>query len=451
MGLCAALLGWLLVAFGLPAEGVDSGPSDEPLWVERVPTAVLVLMMGRLSDEPDSVVDRTQQPQARVPYAERSLEEQIAWQIMVRLYRRDRTGWLDHWLFMWRARREPASVLTDPTSVRGKVYQYVIRAWAEQGRLSFEDERWARSVVDVEWEGPVALPQMAPVSVRITSFRRLLADRPVRLRVHDGLYQVTPGLNHEFRIEPVDRRPGERWDGQVKIADFVRWPNFVSPSPSEDVRFHGVVFEGDEVAGAWWPVGEFKKSVPVRIGAHDGVEFVRDDAAIAAWVNSLRGELKWDRGPGMARAWPVGMEIKFPRGPGDGWPPGFTFGGGVYLELLWSGRTEYELLADGGPSWWGLRDGRDQHGNRIIEGRRQWVVFDGGPPEYRAALMAWPGDGERLERARLVIQPTDAGGGRMFAPYWDPDAERLWENVVRIELTDVERARLERWMTDGWE
>jgi hypothetical protein len=288
---------------------------------------------------------------------------------------------------------------------------------------------------------------MSAVHVRVTAFRRLVHDRPVRVRVHDKVYQVRAGSGGRPRFERVGLREGERSDGQVRIADFVRWANFVSTQPAEDVPFRGVVFEGDQFADSWWPVARFEQSVSVQIGTDPAIEAVRDDTQIAAWLDGLQGALRWERGPGSARAWPVGVEIVFPDNDDGGWPTGFTIGGGVFLEVLWSGRTEYEVLASAGASWWALRDGQDRRGRRVIEGRGEWMAFDGGPPQWGEALMAWPADDERLVEARLVIQHLDGGMGRMFGPYWDLEAERVWQRQVRIKLTDGERERLERWMT----
>lgn len=429
-----------------PASGQLAGPAWES--VGSASTPELIAAMGRLSAEPGSLVERTGDDASMTD--EDRWQERVAWEIKGRLYEPETATRLDRRLFMRAARRESAGVLTDPTAVRGDLYRSVIGAWVRQGRLSFEEERWARSVVWVDWEAPEALPRMSAVYVRITGLRRLVHDRPVRLRVHDRVYGVRPGPNGGVRIEPVGRRPGERWDGQVRIADFVRWPNMISVEPSEDVLFRGMLFEGDAVADVWWRVGKIERTVPVRIGVDAGVEQIQDDPEIAAWLASLRGVLKWERGPGSARAWPVGVEIEFPQ-EDVAWPAGFTFGGGVSLEVLWSGRADYEPLASAGMAWWALRDAADRHGRRLIEGRGEWVAFDAGPPEYRGALMAWPADGERLEGARLVIHSVDGGIGRMFGPHWDREAKRVWERSVRIDLTEAQRRALERWMVEGWE
>ena len=349
---------------------------------------------------------------------------------------------------MRHARRADAAVLTDSTAVRGRLFGGVLRAWAAQGRLSADEERWVRSVVHIEWESPRALPRMSAAHVRVTTFRRLVNDRPVRVRVHDRVYEVLAASRGRARFQPVVLRDGERSDGQVRIADVVRWSNNMSNRPSEDVPFRGVVFEGDAIADIWWPVARFEHTVPVGIGTDPAVERVQDDPQIAAWLDGLRGMLRWERDPGSMRAWPVGVEIVFPEDEDAGWPAGFTFGGGVFLEVLWSGRTEYEVLASAGASWWALRDRQDRRGRRVIEGRGEWMAFDGGPPRWGERLMAWPGDGERLEDARLVIRHLDAGMGRMFGPYWDLEAERVWQRYVRITLADDERERLERWMTE---
>lgn len=408
-------------------------------WAGVVPTPVLIGTIRWMPAEEGSLPDRNSGPAAAIPSRQRPWAERFADQIKARLYKPESTTRLDRWLFFRAARAESAEVLTDPTAVRGDLYRYVINAWLRQGRMSWEEERWARGVVGVVWEGPRALPQMSPVHVRITSVRRLVNDRPVRLRIGDRAYRV-----RGERIEPVGLRAGERWDGQVKIADFVRWPNFISTAPSENVRFHGVVFEGDEVLDAWWPVGEFERTVPVLIDA-DPVRTVSDDREIAAWLGSLRAVLRWEDGPESLGLGPVGVEVRFPDGSEAGLA-GFTFGGVVALEVLWSGRKEYEQLAWAGAAWWALRDGVGEHGWRRIEGRGQWVPFEGGMLVRRD--VAGPGDGEKLESARLVILQSEEVG-YAFAPYWDLDAERVWVETVRLELTGHERARLERWLMES--
>lgn len=250
MGACIGLLCGLLVAIGLPVQGADSGPAEEPLWVERVPTTLLVLMMGRLSDEPGSVIDRSTR-QTSIPYSQRSLEEQIAWQIKIRLYRVDRTGWLDHWLFMRRARGETASVLTDPTSVRGDVFLYVMRAWAEQGRLSFEDERWARSVHHLRIEHPGFDVVTNPVHARV-GVRRLVEGDRWRVRVHRTLYETRvprewAGASGYRVLVPVGVSSTDWWDGNALVEEPgpMRQPMFWPAPEKSSARVSGAIYDGD--------------------------------------------------------------------------------------------------------------------------------------------------------------------------------------------------------------
>lgn len=85
-------------------------------------------------------------PDRNAPNESRSRPEQVANELMRRFYDSESVTTADEEAFIRVARKEPASVLTDPASLRGSLYRYVLNAMLDQDRLSYEDERWVRSV-----------------------------------------------------------------------------------------------------------------------------------------------------------------------------------------------------------------------------------------------------------------------------------------------------------------
>lgn len=469
MSWCVGLLAWLLVGFGLPTAVIASGTSEDPLWVERVPTALLVLMMGRLSDEPDSVVDRSKPPEVSVPYAQRSLEEQIAWQIKIRLYRPDRTGWLDHWLFMRRARREPASVLTDPTSMRGQVYLYVLRAWAEQERLSFEDERWARSVHHLRIEHPGFDLVNERVYAHI-GVRRLVEGERWRVRVGRTLYDTkrsweSRGAAGYHELIPVGLPIHGWWDGNARLDDvFLRRSGHVFPKPTSSlVRISGAIYDGDPFVEIWWPAGRISETVEMKIATAqteegrrvsrvksiDGVRVIDDPSRTMEWMErSIQPRFEFaDRSRNQEEPpESVYLAIDDTARERPGIDP-FTFGGivRVVIEKRDGGRYGEDEkpgivsvpVMEAEDTWWALRGERDdqgrhvffgqwkrvplrslpvmQHGmdGRFVHGADNFAVNDeivGGYLEIRFGLFGQTGGGTRatsdLEMEQLLTHPV---------------------------------------------
>lgn len=473
MGLYMGIVVWLLAVLGLPAQGWALAPADEPLWVERVPTAVLVLMMGRLSDEPGSVVNRTQRPQALVPYAERSLEEQIAWQIKTRLYRADRTGWLDHWLFIRRARGETASVLTDPTCVRGDVYLYVMRAWAEQGRLSFEDERWARSVHHLRIEHPGFDVVMKPVYARL-GVRRLVEGDRWRVRVHRTLYETRVPRDWEgaagYRVlVPVGVSSTDWWDGNALVEEPgpmrrpMRWP----ASETSSARVSGAIYDGDPFLDIWWPAARIREQFEMDVATTEtedgqwgsrvisvgGVRVIEDARRYLEWLErSAVLRLVSPRDARETRQPPRSFSISIRDAALE--RPGvdpFTFGGGVrvVLEKRDGGRhgegddgpVEVQVM-EGDEAWWALRSERDEAGRHVFFGQNLRVPL-------RASRVMENGLQDRFVLGADNFASNDEilGGYveiRFASPYASGGTRALADMELRQLLTHPVRFRLGR-------
>ncbi|MFT5423844.1 MAG: hypothetical protein ACI89L_001635 [Phycisphaerales bacterium] len=435
-------------------------------WVGAVPTPVLVLSVRWLSDEPGSLVDRQSSP-VSVPYPQRPWRERFSHALKTRLYEKDTTSRLDQWLFLRRARAESPEVLTEPTAIRGDLYRYVFGAWAREERLGFAEERWARSVYVLNLEAPAVLPQMASVHARVTVFRRLVSDRRVRVRLYERLYEVKYGMALDgtgVRLVPVDGREGERWDGTVRVADWVRWPNMMSPSPTEAVRVEGTIYEGDPYAGVWWPVAPIHQSVEVLIATETGPynelslspsdagELTTGDAAVDAWLASLHAELRWERDFVPDRQPPLGFKVRVDQDllkPNT--PKGFTFGGTGNLFIKVAGEDEPRRAGEADPAWWALRDVRDggtSPGERTFVGRNQWVGFGrtGSRVLYDWYLgpLAISAD-QSIEEAWIEIRPRlDSASGGNYPMYWDPEMSRIFPGVVRLPLKWRDLRRLEK-------
>ncbi|MFG0305411.1 MAG: hypothetical protein ACF8Q5_04265 [Phycisphaerales bacterium JB040] len=418
-------------------------------WLDLVPTPALVLSVAWLPDEPGSFTSST---------APRPLKERLSRAIKVRLYDPDSTTRLDRWLFTRLARGEPHEVLTDPTSTRGNLYLYVYEALARQERMSLEEECWARSVYVLELDVPDVLPQMASVHARVTDFRRLVNDRAVRVRLHRRLYEIgrrTDGGWHS--VTPVDLVFGERNDNTVRLQSWVRWPNFISSSPVSPVPVEGTIFEGDRVADIWWPVAQVRGSEDVLIATFTGPQrqdsIVESDAAtlttgdneVEKWLKKLRVRMKWDHEFRAER--PIGISLDIPSSALESdVPRGFTFGGNGVLMAQVSGEAEPSYLGETEPAWWALRDSYGQYtrqGLRVLEGGSSWVSFEPTSDILEPGLIRL-GPDQTIEKAWIELFPAgDNASGGNYPALWDLDLERVYPNVIRLDLSPYDVQRLE--------
>ncbi len=412
-----------------------------------VPTPMLILTLPLLSDEPGTIIDR-----GGTPYRKRPMDDRIAHQIKGRLYKADDTSLLDHWLFAKLARRESSALLTEKTALRGEVYSYVYNAWARQQRMMHEEERWARSVYFLELETPGMMPQMAPVHARVVAFRRLVDDRRVRVRIHEQTYETR---SIGSRLVPVDRQYGERWDGTVRLKDYVRWPNFVGSSANQSIAVEGMIYEGDPYADIWWPVANIRENQVVDIAAVtytgngniqsiEGIQFVEDLDQAESWLEEhFVASFEWDQNSiGDDLGWPMGIRFTVVAGElkkAD--LPGFTFGGSIWLVAKLRDRDGHVYAKKLNPSWWALRDHVDKNGKRVFDGDREWVPFTS---DSRDGLgFRYVTEGSNIESMWIEIIPDDSsvGDGR-FAAFWDIDMSLLFPNKIRLKIPGLDLRRL---------
>ncbi|MEZ6165507.1 MAG: hypothetical protein R3B67_13860 [Phycisphaerales bacterium] len=270
-------------------------------WPVLVPTPVLILTMPLMPDDAGSRPDRNQAGTS-IPYLQRPLFERLSHQIKSRLYKSEETSWFDHWLFMQLARRESSQGLTDPSAVRGEMFRYVFNAWDRQGRLSQDDEEWARSVYQLEIRHrPYAVENMpAYAHFRV---RRLLDRGRWRIRIFQTLLEPDRrSMNWDqsgrfYPLKPVENTSGTRWDGAVPIWVMQYLNNGFAPPPTQlDYSFEGMLFEGDQYSDIWWPVAKVKDELTygiakiTREGQLQETRAERNDWLIGErWIDSYTG------------------------------------------------------------------------------------------------------------------------------------------------------------------
>jgi len=379
-----------------------------------VPTPVLILAIPTLPDEPGTKVDRNT-PATAIPIKKRPMGERIAHQLMIRLYESKDTSQLDHWLFMRVAKRESASGLTDPTSIRGEVYRYVFDAWDRQRRLSYEEERWARSVYELEIKhaeyGIESEPAYANIRVR-----RLLDRGRWRVRIHKTLYETVRQTDwktyNAFReLSPVDLQLHGWWDGAACIYDMnVRNNGFWGGSPPTTFErtISGTIYDGDPYADIWWPASEFEERIEYKIAEYtrnfapaevlppggrwsadeqwvvsmSGSNVIQDPKKHIAWIRShIKVSFGHDEdvpfGVGLPENLSLSVRDNFALKDKLGVEP-FTFGGTikVVIQTREGGRIGDELakehmmvVMESDDAWWALRDELDKQGLHVFEGK----------------------------------------------------------------------------------
>ncbi|MCA9276402.1 MAG: hypothetical protein KDA29_10280 [Phycisphaerales bacterium] len=428
-------------------------------WPVLVPTPVLILTMPLMPDEAGSLPDRNSGTSS-LPYKQRPLGERIAREIDVRLYKSESTTLLDRWLFERMARRESWATLSDETSVRGQVYTYVYRALARQHRLGPDEEHWARSVYWMDVEAPVALPQMSPVYVRVKEFRRLLNEGFWRVQIGKSLFELRRRSPNFEQILVHVGGDNPYHNNYARIAEYVRWPNMLSSVNYEDLPIRGRIYEGDPDVDVWWPVGVIEDSVRVKIlsvgqasgqnsiGPIEGIEEV-DDQETLDWIKkAVEIRFVWERRFPMEGDVPIGIRVSFDRDRLRTDIPGFTFGGSIYLhckikgpQASLSGSYGYQMLMSE-PSWWALRDDRDQDGRRVVDGAGS-IAFNGGRSELLKGAWGYS-NADGIGEAWFEILPygNTVGEGN-FAPLWDLDAQRICAKPIKVPLSEHQIRMLE--------
>lgn len=447
--------------------------------VGAAPTPRLIAAMAKLSAEPGSLAERDGEREA-LSDADR-WQERVSREIKIRLYDEQTTTRLDRWLFMRAARRESAAVLTDPTAARGNVYRYVLNAWLRQGRLSFEDERWVRSVHQVRTEQAGYAIDHYPTYARV-QIRRLAEGGRWRVRLGERLFESRGRAWPEGRDGFVDLRPvglavNGWWDGNVLVDRHMYTGNGIwggTPAPISFTRtISGRIFEGDQHADVWWPVARVSYDIEFRIAAAEraaasvpperarpriesigGFEIMDDAEAVPLldWIaRGLEVRLRTQGEPWDVRGDGLPDEFVLFIGHGGRAPaklPAFTFGGraAIVLDVQRGGgdpaspRVDTVTVFESDPAWWALRDEVDAAGKRVFE--HGWLRVGMGPTTwFRSRGGVIPGSEEGLAQNDTVLAAwlevrfgTDVMGDEGFRALSDLEAERILTHPVRIPI-----------------
>jgi len=379
-----------------------------------VPTPVLILALPILPDDAGTKIDRNSGGGPFIPIPQRPMAERIAHQLMIRLHETEDTSWLDHWLFIRMAKRESAHGLTDPTSIRGDTYRYVFQAWDRQRRLSIDEERWAKTVHQLEIEHAEYGIQSEPAYANIR-IRRLLDQGRWRVRVHKTLYERDRHIDWKtyagfYELEPVDLQQHGWWDGSVCIYDMIVMNNSVwwgsTPPTTFERAVSGTIYDGDPYMDIWWPAVDFDEKIEINIAGytHDGVidevssaedqwvvgepwidtlsgaNVIQDPEEYISWIRTkLRVRFTHDedslRGEGLPERLSLSVRNDYSLKDKLGVPP-FTFGGTIKVIIQTQEGGRYEgpakvhtmVVMESEDAWWALRDEVDKQGLHVFEG-----------------------------------------------------------------------------------
>lgn len=448
-------------------------------WVAAVPTPVLIVSMRWVPADAGSLPDRSGSPAVAIPFRQRPWSERFTNEIKSRMYEPESTTRLDRWLFLRAAYRESAEVVTDPTGVRGDAYRYVVNAWLRQGRMSAEEERWARSVHQVRAEHPEYALDGFPTYARV-QIRRLAEGGLWRVRLGEQLFEAKErkwpaGRDRFFDLRPVGLAVNGWWDGNVLVDRHMYtdsgWHDILQTTFLRTIN--GRIFEGDSYADVWWPVTavshdiKFKRAQQTppwpgwpqvtegsRIETITGFEVMDDDQAELALDWLARSIDVWFYTGGdmwHGRGMQVPDELVLFIGDGGRAPaklPAFTFGGNasVMFKVRRGGGDPEEPRIDTvrafecDPAWWALRDDMDSEGKRIFEHRWLRVKMKPTAPFQRRAGII-PGGSESLAQNDEVIGAwleirfgTELGGNEGFRALSDLQGTQFLTHTVRIPV-----------------
>jgi hypothetical protein len=474
-------VGLLLSAYGASVWPRVSASNFAGGWAAAVPTPVLIASMRWMPAEAGSLPDRNSPQAAAIPYRQRAWSERFGSQIKTRMYKPESTTRLDRWLFFRAARGETAEVLTEPTAVRGDVYRYVVNAWLRQGRVSGEEERWARSVHQVRAEHAEYALDRWPTYARV-QIRRLAEGAPWRVRIGETLSETKtrnwPAGRDRFEdLRPVDLPVYGWWDGNVLIDRHMYTVSgfATGPPPTTFTRtIAGRIFEGDRQADVWWPVAEVSHDIAFKIAtrsadASDGLpggpaprttgvtgyEVVDDEhaARMIDWlkrsirVDFVRGERTWPRWTDEGLPDRMKLSIK----PGHAAPadlPAFTFGGNVtvVLRIRRGGgdpdnpKIVEQPVFEFGPAWWALRDDLDHEGRRVLEHAWKGVPlrhderFAGLRDPLVSGFLPLAQNDVVIGGVVEIRFGTNRLGNEGFRALADLEAERILTHTVRIPI-----------------
>ena len=395
--------------------------------------------------------------------------DRVASEIKRRIYDSDRVTKSDEAAFVDIARKELASVLTDPTSVRGSMYRYVLNAMLEQDRLSYEDERWVRSVHQLrvqhrEWwfESESAYAQV--------EVRRLVRSGKWKIRFNRRVFVAERGMDHDLfrQLRPEGLAVNGWWDGLVEVytpratRNNMRWGGEQPTSFTRTLK--GMIYEGDPYANIWWPVAKIKHPIEFKIANRsstdkdngfdnpvarfetiEGSQVVKDHQEYVDWIER-NVKIRMERNGNSF--WQDGMPDSFCLTLGEGAQktvklPAFTFGGRVSLFIVIGTENKEGEMVEGRPSllrecdgiWWALRDESDMYGGRKIE--HEWQV---SPWAKRRGHSMDPqlGDNQIIVRMYVEIRMgSNTFGHQDMRAAADPEQQQLLTETVRLNVNDT--------------
>lgn len=404
-------------------------------------------------------------PERGGPIWLRPHNEQVSYEIRLRLYESIMMTEADEAAFIEKARTEPVDVLTDPTSLRGQMYRYVLNGMLEQDRLSYEDERWVRSVhqTRVQHRDVWFEDESAYASVEI---RRLVQSGNWKVRLNRRVF-VPNGMYSEdcFRkLRPEGLAVNGWWDGLVEVSTprSIRNGFWGGEPPTSFVRtMKGMIYEGDSVADIWWPVAKIDHPIEFKIGSRsltdkdkgldnpdarydsiDGSEVIEDPQRYVDWLERNMRVRMERKGTSF---WKEGMPDSFCLTLEEGAQkavklPAFTFGGRASLFVVIGTELSDGTMLEGRPMflrecdgvWWALRDEPDMYGGRKVE--HEWQV---SPWVKGRARAREPQLGQSQKIVRMFVEirmGTNIFGHQDMRALADPDQQRLLTKTVRLKV-----------------
>ena len=414
-------------------------------------------------------------PDRNRPVELRSRPEQVANELKRRYYSSDQVTKADEEAFIRVARKEPASVLTDPTSVRGNLYRYVLNAMLEQDRLSYEDERWVRSVhqLSVQHRESWFKNESAYAEVEV---RRLARSGEWKIRINQRVFVPHGRMGEDYfrKLRPEGLAVNGWWDGLIEVHTPMGWNNSLhwdgEPPTTFARTIKGMIYEGDPYADIWWPVAKVEHPIEFKIASWsltdndkgfdnpdarfesvDGSQVIEDQQEYVDWLERNM-EVRMERKG--TSFWIEGMPDSFCLTLKEGAQksvklPAFTFGGRASLfVVIGTPNSEGEMIearpimlreCDG--VWWALRDEPDMYGGRKIE--HKWHL---APWTKRHGYSFEPqlNDNQKIVRGYVEIRMgSNIFGHQDMRAVADPAQQRLLTETVRLPVDSSNLVRIE--------
>lgn len=451
-------------------------------WPGLIPTTPLVMSTMFIPDEPGSVSMLHTKPsptgQARFSPIARLQKE-----IISRLKDTTASGSLDIRLLFMIARREPDSVLTDPTSLRGTIYRTVISEWYQDDRLTLEQEHWANGVNHFEISCDHAIVWNSEDAFADLRLRRLLHRTTIRVFVGQEMYEYFYGAKDKGFADP--RRVSSnrvRWgvNGKVLI------PCYQHTKPKADglvdVAVRLEVFGGDRMSDVWTPIANEMETLTVRLAqierssqpvdiplptisanqplkpvvSIEKIDVIDDPDRYTAWLaEACRVSLQWNEGDPVS-AMPDRFSLYFDSDYMDKNPiEAFTFGGTPTLVVHY-GKLDpervpraWDVLHTGSAAWWSIRDKKTEYGSRLVEHDGNSIGFLLHNFQSRWAKRFTGAD---VTGAEIIINfggpPRSVGD---YGAMSDPELKKLLTYPVRIPITGHAFRRIQAMLDERFE